>query len=255
MRFFRFYAHYGNGPADQEALDGAKTKAADLLNLSGERLHSEILKLLAAPNPYPSLQLMCDIKVIGYSLGMNHNFNPDLSPLERLIKTEQDRNLPPDPLLRLGVLLFGGKSLTSTAIKDMTKYLHLSNLEKKRLLGLATYDDFLTTLAQNSDINHILYYQGQGHLADLLLLCRSADIIHLSGFEPLWQQMESWIKPDFPINGQDVTAHRTVQGPDIGKILHQVENWWITQSFKPDRAKCLIKLENIVTNQTGENKS
>jgi poly(A) polymerase len=245
MRFFRFYAHYGNGPANQEALNAAKAQASNLQNLSGERVHSEILKLLSAPNPVPALKLMCDLQVLGYCLGKNHDFNPDLSAISILINIEKMLNHPADPLLKLGLVLFGGTDLTRTNVTAMSKYLHFSNKEKKRLLYLTTYDDFFACIQHEAGLRSTLYHQGQKQVADLLFICHSINLIDLSSFTRLWQQMENWIKPHFPLDGRDVHAHGTIHGPDIGKLLAEVENWWIEHNFTPDRPQCLTKLKRI----------
>src|SRR6185436_14022245 len=58
VRFFRFLAWYGRAGPDPEGLKAASEAAPELALLSGERIQAEMLKLLAAPNPTPTLRLM-----------------------------------------------------------------------------------------------------------------------------------------------------------------------------------------------------
>ena len=58
LRFFRFHAHYGKGGPDPEGLAAATELAAEATDLSGERVRDELLKLLAADDPLPVLELM-----------------------------------------------------------------------------------------------------------------------------------------------------------------------------------------------------
>jgi hypothetical protein len=58
LRFFRFHAHYGRGAPDPEGLAAAGELAPKATKLSGERVRAELLRLLAAPDPVPVLDLM-----------------------------------------------------------------------------------------------------------------------------------------------------------------------------------------------------
>ena len=65
MRFFRFFAYYGQPPVDPEALAAAGKLAHLLPSLSGERVWAELRRLLCAPNPAAIFQLMADRGVLG----------------------------------------------------------------------------------------------------------------------------------------------------------------------------------------------
>ena len=53
LRFFRFHAWYGRGPLDTEGLAACARLAEGVERLSGERVGSEMKRLLAAPDPGP----------------------------------------------------------------------------------------------------------------------------------------------------------------------------------------------------------
>jgi len=58
LRFFRFYAYYGQASPDQDALFACRKFAPQLSKLSGERVRTEFLKLLLAPDPVSALTYM-----------------------------------------------------------------------------------------------------------------------------------------------------------------------------------------------------
>ena len=58
LRFFRFHARFGRGAPDAAALDACAARANDLMALSRERIADELLKLLALPDPAPTVALM-----------------------------------------------------------------------------------------------------------------------------------------------------------------------------------------------------
>ncbi|MBT7756032.1 MAG: CCA tRNA nucleotidyltransferase, partial [Rhodospirillaceae bacterium] len=88
LRFFRFFALFGRGAPDPDALAACAAAAPGIDGLSGERVRDEIFKLLAAPDPTPSLELMAGSGVLQHVL-------PDGFRLESLARADED------PLRRL----------------------------------------------------------------------------------------------------------------------------------------------------------
>ena len=58
LRFFRFFAWYGQGAPDAAAVAACTELKGGLASLAAERVSKELLKLLAAPDPRPSVALM-----------------------------------------------------------------------------------------------------------------------------------------------------------------------------------------------------
>ena len=97
LRFFRFHARFGKGPADGPSLTACTTRANDLMALSRERIAAELLKLLAAPQPAPAVRLMIDHGIFAPVLPEIR----DAEPLEQLIAREAAAKVAGDPLRRL----------------------------------------------------------------------------------------------------------------------------------------------------------
>ena len=93
LRFFRFYARYGHGAPDGAAVGAIAASVDGLAMLSAERVWSEIKRILAAPDPVPSLGLMEQLGVLAAVLPEGG----DLARLAALVA----RGAPADPLLRM----------------------------------------------------------------------------------------------------------------------------------------------------------
>ena len=65
LRFFRFFARYGSGPADPAALAAIRGSACrGIAGLSAERVWSELVRILGAPDPRAAIALMAEFGVL-----------------------------------------------------------------------------------------------------------------------------------------------------------------------------------------------
>ena len=63
----------------------------------------------------------------------------------------------------------------------------------------------------------------------------------------IWNTASAWKPPKFPIAGEDVLAMGVEAGPRVGEIIANIEEWWVENSFLPDREACLEKLRLFVS--------
>ena len=42
-------------------------------------------------------------------------------------------------------------------------------------------------------------------------------------------------------------ARGIAHGPQVGAILSEIEDWWISRDFQPSRADCLNRLERAAS--------
>ncbi len=104
LRFFRFFAWYappGSEP-DQQGIAACRELAPGLGGLSRERVTEEVRKLLAAPDPVPSVAAM-------EAAGVLPRLLPDsrTQVLARLVETERAAGIPPSWINRLSALAHG----------------------------------------------------------------------------------------------------------------------------------------------------
>ena len=225
LRFFRFYARFGRPPADQEALQACREGAPGLASLSGERIHMEMLKLLAADGAVAALTLMQETDVLRHVLPVD----VDLAPLRTLIDIDQES----DALLRLAALLRSAAD-GREAIHAVTAW-RPSNAETTRLERLVREPRLALPLS-SGDSRRNAYRLGKAAYLDLLKL--SADSR---------EQLDSALPvPEilsFPLTGQDLIDRRMPPGPELGKLLNELEDWWLANDLEPNRDACLAELD------------
>ena len=250
LRFFRFQATHGRPPVDRDALLACRRNGEHLSELSGERVRDEMLKILSAPNPSEIILLMRGEHVLEHVL-------PEAGEVGRLraltwltTRAVAIESVAFDPLRNLAGLLHpdGGKQ----AAQAVAARWRLSNHDSARLSDmtepLGTSPD-----APKPEIHQLLYEGDPETLRDRALLAW-ADEIALEARLPrhrtdawiaLLELIEQWQGPVFPLTGSDVLTLGISPGPEVGRLLRVVEEWWSEQGFPDDRTLCLDKLREI----------
>lgn len=215
LRFFRFHAHYGHGAMDEAALAACRSRVALLPGLSAERVRTELLKLLLAADPVPTWQVMLEI---GALAALNLPLT-NISALHALV-THEAALQQPTALRRLFVLCEGD-------IATVARALRLSNAETLRLKAMAQS-------LEKMDIFQLAYWHGVEAVTDQLFIRCEAEASVVSA-------LASWQRPQFPLNGSHLRELGVENGPEMGRILHIMERWWVAQDFAPDLRACLAQ--------------
>ena len=219
LRFFRFHARFGSGDPDAAALDACTARANDLMALSRERIADELLKLLAVPDPTPTVQLMLDRSIL----------KPVVPEIERgaagrlaaLVNAERNAEIEPETVRRLSALL----PRDPVVAEKVAVRLKLSTKMRKRLACSADED-----LDANPDA--LAYYVGRTCAIDRLLLAgRTREAANAA----------NWQVPALPIGGGELIKRGLKPGPVVAKTLRAVERTWVESGF-PDNAE----LERII---------
>jgi len=240
LRLFRFHAWYGVGEIDAGALAAAIAEKDGLKKLSGERVQKELLRLLEAKNPLPAIAVMTDAGIVAEILPPGIN----LVRLQRLLSIEAANALAADAGSRLSALLPD----STQALRSIAGQLRLSNAARDRLIEAADTDDRITVSLPQSDARKLLYRLGAQRFADQTLRQWAG-----SGAPPddsAWRALlflaQSWTRPVFPLDGNDVMSLGIDEGPQIGIALREVEAWWVDQDFAPGRTALLERLRQTI---------
>jgi poly(A) polymerase len=211
LRFFRFHARFGAGPPDLAALDACAARANDLMALSRERIADELLKLLALPDPAPTVALMIERGILRPVL-------PEIESADRLaalVAAERAAGIAPDPVRRLAALL----PVDPGVAASVAARLRLSKRRATRLVSAAE---------AGLDEPHPLAYRiGAAQAVDRILLHGEV--------RPGLKELESWQRPRLPIGGGDLIAMGLSAGPAVAATLHAVEEEWLRAGFPADR--------------------
>ncbi|MGO8916743.1 MAG: CCA tRNA nucleotidyltransferase [Stellaceae bacterium] len=230
LRFYRFHAHYGRGEADAAARAACRALAHLLPTLSGERVAAELLKLLAAPDPLPSLTMMVEDGALQALLpeGQRLELLAALLPLEPT----------PDPLRRLGALVAGDPGA-------LAERLHLANEQRARLLALAAPPWPVDLAGDETTQRRALHRLGAALYRDLVLL-RAAEGGEGERLPALLASAAQWQPLAFPLRGRDVTALGVPAGKEVGRLLAEIEQWWEAGDYRADRRGALAELKRRV---------
>ena len=56
---------------------------------------------------------------------------------------------------------------------------------------------------------------------------------------------ESWEKPHFPLTGDMVKRAGVAEGVEVGRVLKEVEDWWVDADFPDDMFSILERLKAV----------
>lgn len=238
LRFFRFHASFGKAPPDAESLEACVEMADRLRTLSGERVRSELLRLLTAPAAVDVVRLILERGILADLL-------PEVRDIDRLAglaAAETRVRATPDAVLRLVALL----QTDVRGAASVADRLRMSRAERARTTSLVERRnvELGSTVA---GIRRAIYENGRERYLDLCLLRAASDVDH-AALERRWIQAREWTPPSFPLAGADVLALGVSRGPAVGELLAEVERWWVERGFIDDRAACLQRLEIAARN-------
>ncbi|MGE0221838.1 MAG: CCA tRNA nucleotidyltransferase [Acetobacteraceae bacterium] len=236
LRFFRFFARYAGGAPDAAALAAIRGGVQGLAHLSVERVWSELVRILRAPDPAGAVQLM-------HATGVLAAILPEGADPDRLVWLVQ-AGAPADAVLRLAALLTGDAAAFAARLR-------LSTAEAERLSALRSGP------APRPDMND----------AELRRLLADADPAILNGRawlaggnEPGWAGLRARLaampRPVFPLGGRDAIALGVSPGPAVGMMLRQARAWWLARGCVDDAAACrthlaaLARMEHSVAGDT-----
>jgi poly(A) polymerase len=240
LRFFRFHAWYGKGELNSEGLRACADLREGLTQLSGERVQSELLKILAAIHAPEALRQMAAVGVLPVVLPEAHNFER----FERLHGIETDQLFANDPLLRLIALL----NTDAAGATALAARLRLSNKERERMVSALTDRTKIVSYLSMREVRRALYQLGTGLFRDRVLLEWAQDAPGRNAFQ--WRALvamaDSWHRPQFPLTGQMLKTAGVPEGPQMGMVMREVEEWWIDADFIDDPFSIIERLKAVV---------
>ena len=229
LRFFRFTASFGDGPADVVGLAACIRGRGGVAGLSAERVRAELLKLLAVKDCSDAVEEFAHTGILNGLLG--GVVYP--GALARLCEIEESLSLEPDPLLRL-------MALAVRVHEDVTRLarrLRLSNVEVARMKLALDEVRHLSPGLREQGQKEALYRLGAPAFSDRVLSVWAVSSgIAASDWQNLWGLPKRWPAPKFPLRGEDLLARGFEPGPTIGEILKRAESLWIAADYPVDEA-------------------
>lgn len=250
LRLFRFFARYGRVPLEAEMLAACRAHAAGLARLSAERIQQELVKLLSAPSPSPAIALMADTGVLQQLLP--DGVDPDTLP--RLVMLEDQ----PEPSTRAWLRRLAALLPSVDMAESVAERLKLSRADRDRLKALMQTEPALDDHSDALRLQRALFRFGADLVTDRVLLAwaRQKQVTSPAPWQALLAAAASWVAKKLPVGGEDVLTLGIKPGPEVGRLLAAVEEWWIGAGFGPGRAETLAYLGILASHSpAAENKN
>lgn len=231
LRCFRFQANYGREPLDAIALAACANAAPRLAGLSVERIWSELRKLLAAPDPAPTVDAMRGFRVLAAAL-------PEAGPvsLKPLVELEHSLGRPPGTMRRLAALVLRDR------VPALIARLKLSKAEAKQLVATVAMAAMPSTPVQT-----LLRRYGADAVTDGALVAAAVHGLPRQLMMPFLLAAAAWEDPQLPIGGADLVAMGVAPGPDVGRHLKRLEEWWEEGGCRADRDDLLREAKRLLS--------
>jgi len=238
LRLFRIHAWYGKGQIDALALQACAAAGGHIKSLSGERIQKEMLRLLQAENPVAALRAMAASTILSEVLPGDLDFDR----LQRLRDVDGNNFFEADAILRLAALIPSDGQAAVIASRW-----RLSNDDRDRLRGLVSSPVKIVSYMSVPELQRVLYRQGQQSVRDLVRLRWAEDTKASNAVQ--WRAelaiVDSWTRPVFPLTGRDVMNAGVPEGPLVGRVMNEVEQWWIDSNFTDDPFSIAERLKAV----------
>ncbi|SJZ83475.1 CCA tRNA nucleotidyltransferase [Consotaella salsifontis] len=245
LRFFRFFAWYGEGRPDAAGLKAVTRLRGGMKRLSVERVWAELKKLLAAPDPSRALLWMRQTGVLTEALPETEKWGIDAIP--GLIAAEADLGWKADAMLRLAAIV----PPDAARLAAMAQRLRFSNADRDRLLAFANAE------APRPDESEAvfrarLYFGDRTAIVDRLRLALAgtrvkaaedmAKLAEVAALHRMLTTAEKFSPPAFPLSGNDLLASGVSAGPVLGETLKRLTRIWVDSGFVLGKKSLLERL-------------
>jgi len=258
LRFFRFQAHYGRTHPDPIVLSVCRNQQEGLDRLSPERISKELSKLLSAPNPAATVQVMA-------KTGLWQRILPDandIGALAMLCDLEKEHfqdSFAISWLRRLAVLLPIDKNHAGVVARK----LRLSNNDRKFIEKTITTAKAIESVETDADRARLLYEAGIVYVRDASLLVWSKNRTPKSRAQEkmvessvaLLKEAHDWQTKTFPLTGRDILASGVPAGPAVGLLLSKLKERWFLSNFSLSRGELLTELDQVIDDHSSESQA
>lgn len=234
LRFFRFFAHYGQKAMDEQGLNACTELAGLIDGLSGERIRQEMLKLLVAQKAGAVVALMQACGVAQPVLG----FKVQVEPLLLLPSLLAQAAEPADPILALAALVRSGGGDALAHVEAISARWKLSNAQRRQLQLLG--GTRLQLMAVDALIKRQIRVLGAQDFIHLMLLYAAEGAEHAPVFSAI-RLARQWQVPVFPVTGDDLKTRGLVPGKELGETLRRLEAKWEQAGYALSKEELLAR--------------
>jgi len=213
LRYFRFHGRFSHTDTHDAACEQAVIEhCSGLQNISGERIRTEMLKIVKLPASVRLVAAMCRMNVLR-EIGMQTVSEDALAEFERVV------GLSTNAATRVTAL--------ASTDEDMQRLVDRWRLTKEeRDLGTFLVLHRGTNFTRNQYMDMIVRPTSfaRAHIFEL---------IRYQGDTALAAELEEWAKtaPKFPVRGDTLIKAGLKPGPGMGKTLKTLQDTWIESRY------------------------
>lgn len=237
LRYFRFLARYGDCDLpDEDTCQSIEQCREGLLQISGERIWTELKKILAHPNAGKVLQLMLNRLELGPKMGMNSgekNF-------DRFDRASISLRLPEFEAIKSNydsVNLFAALIDDEDELVSIISRLRWSNAEK----GIAAHIVQMRELKLSVD-NLVLNIAMAPNSEREVLRMSILEYLRHCGLPSSYLQISRLKVPPFPVSGVQI-GKRVKNVKQVGIVMKQLRKRWIQSGFALTADELLAQIE------------
>ena len=219
LRYCRFSIDYNGAQYDQQAVEALRGFAPLAAGLSGERVAQELQKILSNEHCAAAVGLFHETGLDQSALGVGIDIgaipsNPDEL---RLVTAEH------------GWLVLFSAMIPQPALASVLQRLRLSRAAQKFCLQLVTS----STPKLFAELTTPRWRQSAFFMHRRAAAIYACAAWRLRGEfrADLFQQLQQWQPPEFPLSGADLLSHGVDNGPSLGQMLRDAETLWVKSDF------------------------
>ncbi|XP_068619123.1 CCA tRNA nucleotidyltransferase 1, mitochondrial isoform X2 [Battus philenor] len=243
MRYFRFYGRIAEKPNnhDKETLEIIKKNVSGLGNISGERIWTELKKMLQGNFAGDLLKTMLDVGVGNY-IGIP---DPDIEELNKVLNRSQHLQLHPMSYLAAllrdidAVTLLHSRLKFSGYDRDLAYFLVEHRGDKDDTRTLLPYEKLVlnTKMKQKNAIEY------------------THELLKYKGDENLLELFNKWEVPQFPVGGKILKDNGVPPGKMYGPIINKLKEIWIDNEYKQSADDLVKLIPNVIEEFANKNKT
>lgn len=227
LRFFRFSAYFADD-INSDGLNACARHALDLKNISGNRIRSELSKILMSPKALDILDIMVKKNILQQLIPVSSD---SIKHLKKLYDIANEFNYQLNEIILLSVFL---KEEIEEECSKIIFNFAFENSEKKNI-----------NLLLNSNIRSWDYSSLKQYLQQYKENFKSVILFNLVfvsnkdiNYDDLGKLFSIRLK-DSPITGDDLLKAGVAPGKELGELLIMAEQIWYAQEFNITKANLL----------------
>ena len=239
LRYFRFYADFSNFDIDADLKKVFKEGSKNFSKISKERIWTELKKIINHNNSFKSLSMMNEANILT-------EISDDISVTKDYLKIshiENKINKPINNLLKLSILLDSSELNANNFIEQFS----ISNEEADNLRTFTNLDLSIKSYLSIKESRAKLYRLGIEKFQDFVILnwIKDSNQKNDLNWHTLYEVAKNFEQPKFSFGANDIIRMGIEEGPLVGKILSELEEWWIDSDFIDDEYSIFERLKAI----------